>query len=703
MMNRTEKNIPLFLNVIIFIVCYAVLISYSLGPQSSLDTYWHLQIGQDLLEKGLSPWVDHYSFTFSGKEINPVPFLFQVTLATLVSIFGETSGLILLKVIYVTLLLFVVYRFFRQIKAPWFIIFLILPILVYFINMRLIVRPDTLSNILIIICLSLYLKARESFSTKELASICLLLLFWVNYHSSILGYIIIFGLFMDRAIHKLMTDSTPYTWTQWSLWGAFIFIIGFITPDSDHILIQVLSFPDGWHQYLSEYSPSYIVYSSNKMAYLSWIISVYTAFWAMLKKHYGLAFITVLLTYYAWNISRLVPAASLIDFSILAFFLSQLDFNRLFTNIKPMLRVTLVLSSSLLFLFTLSQTLPGTLDRLRSLSHYSQHKQQMRLILDEKFPSQIVDYLNSFQEGGNVLNTFNVGGYLIHTLSPDFKGYIDGRTNILYPIQFYEHYLKVIDDIDTLEDDIKKYHVRYAIFENTPRAHRYFSKTDMLTLNFSNKNYVLFSSDNSTSFPIASKLISFPMCWDDRLSKKIRDEITLADSLFSGKQYTIKSILKLLDGYLSHKKGYQFLDALQPGSLSNDNTKRLAAHLALRVNNFNMANVFFRSITKKNQDDLLMMAYALTKSGNYPSSKAILALYLENKGDIEKDTLSRFDEIIVLKILTAIKKKSKSKGLSSFDIRQIKGKLNLDNEQYVQSLIPGLPYNDICEPIFRSY
>lgn len=701
MLKLTDKNIRLFFSGFIFLVCYSILIGYCLGPQSSLDTYWHLQMGKDFLENGLSPWTDHYSFTFSGKKINDVPILFQIILATFVSIFGETSGFIIFKISYVTLLLFVIYRFFRQIKAPWFVILVILPILTYFINMRLIIRPDTLSNILIIICLSLYLRARENFTRKELIPICLLMLFWVNYHTPIIGYIIIFGLFLDRAIYKFTSGDATYTWTHWFLWGAFIFFIGFINPSHNHVLILIFSLSTEWYQYLSEYMPAHIVYSKNTMVHLLWIASFWVICWGVLKKHFGLAFIAAVLSYYSWTILRLVPATSLINFCILAYFLSKANYARFFMETRPAIRAMIAISSLSLLAFTLNQIEDKTFYRLKAIGNYSQHIQDMQQISEKRFPVQISDYLKNFQTGGNILNTFNMGGYLIYALSPDFKVFIDGRTNILYPINFYKHYLKVISDISVLENDIKKYDIQYAIFKNSEKAQRYFSGTDALTINFADENYALFSRKTDTTFPMASKLTLFPMCWNNHYSDEVIAENALSESLFQNKKYAIKYILKLLNDYLAHEDKEKFIQSLKTEKLSQDSTKRLAAYLAIEIENYNKAKNIFISINKKESGDLLMISYSSLMSEDLSTTKAALSLYINKKGGIHEDHISDFDKIVILKTLKAIQEKTENPANSSYDINMIRKKLGANSDHYNLSLASGLPRNNICSQIFN--
>ncbi|MDH5388831.1 MAG: hypothetical protein OEY06_10330 [Gammaproteobacteria bacterium] len=703
MLNRFDKNIETFFSGLVLLLCYFILVGYSLGPQSALDTYWHLQMGRDLLENGLSPFIDHYSFTFSGEKISSAPVLFQITLASFVSMFGEIPGFMAFKLVYVTALLLAIFLFLKQIKTPWFVICIILPILTYFINVRLLIRPDIISNILIILCLSLYVKARKNFATKELVSICLLLLFWVNYHTPIFGYIIIFGLFLDRAINKIISSDDSFSWSQWFLWGGIIFLIGFINPTFSHSALNVIFMNSEWHQYLSEYSSSQTVYSTNKMVHLLWIASIYVVCLAIIKKHYGFAFITIVLTYNSWFIIRLIPATSLVIFCILAYLLSEIRFKELISKISTPIRFVIITSSLSLFFFSFYQIANKPIERLQVIKDYPLHIQNMRHIMNHSFPSQATDYLKSFHKGGNVLNTFNAGGYLIYALPPNFKIFIDGRTNILYPIDFYKHYIDVITDIDTLEYDLKKYNVQYAIFRNTPKAQRYFSDTDILSINYADENFVLFSNNKEISFPLSSKLTLYPMCWNEKFSKPIKKEIALSETLFSDKKYEIKFILKLLQEYLSHKNKYQYLNEINYSDLLSDSTRRLSAYLAINQNSYKKSIGFFKSVKSKKDEDYLMIAYLATITNDYPTSLTALSLYLGIKENVSKDSITDYDKTLLLKTLTNIQQKKELDIFSSSDIKKIKEEFKIDNNLYIQSLSPDLPYNEICKPIFKYY
>jgi hypothetical protein len=93
------------------------------------------------------------------------------------------------------------YFYCREIKAPRQIIGITLPYIFIFLLLRF--NPlgaEIFDNVLVIVALILYLKTRTSFTHRNLAFIAVLQLFWVDYHVAILGYVILFGLFLDKAV-----------------------------------------------------------------------------------------------------------------------------------------------------------------------------------------------------------------------------------------------------------------------------------------------------------------------------------------------------------------------------------------------------------------------------------------------------------------------------------------------------------------------
>ena len=204
--------------------------------------------------------------------------------------------------------------YFRKIKANTYVVFVLLPLVVSAISLRIILRPELFSFVLVVICLLLYLNAQKRFATKEMLAICLLLLFWTSYHSPIVGFIIISGLFLEKSINKIMHKDDSFSWGQWMLWGVLIFSIGFINLNFNehsivgpHIIIGIIStMSDGFGQYIQEYNNTYLKHSTNVLTNVSWVLSIYVAVWSLIKKQYGFVFIVTLLTFFSWFMERML-------------------------------------------------------------------------------------------------------------------------------------------------------------------------------------------------------------------------------------------------------------------------------------------------------------------------------------------------------------------------------------------------------------
>ena len=120
--------------VLLIAVCSLILTS--LRSPVAFDPFWHLQMGKDWLENGLSPWVDHYSFTYNGQNIINPPVFFQALLYLSASHYGVETGFQIIRFGFFFLALGTAILFFRQIKAPAYIYALVIPLLVFLLQLR---------------------------------------------------------------------------------------------------------------------------------------------------------------------------------------------------------------------------------------------------------------------------------------------------------------------------------------------------------------------------------------------------------------------------------------------------------------------------------------------------------------------------------------------------------------------------------------
>ena len=94
----------------VFVLLFAALVfGVSIFEVRSPDLYWHIKMGSDWIFKGLSPFVDHYSYTMPGKPIVYVAWGFQVIISLLYTAFGF-AGVGLYRVVAFSLTLFLLER-----------------------------------------------------------------------------------------------------------------------------------------------------------------------------------------------------------------------------------------------------------------------------------------------------------------------------------------------------------------------------------------------------------------------------------------------------------------------------------------------------------------------------------------------------------------------------------------------------------------
>ncbi len=639
MLLAADKNRDIVYSGLVFLIAYIILSIIIMRPIAAYDTFWHLQMGKDLLEQGLSPWVDHYSVSYLGQEIDSVPVMFQTLLYRFVAFFGEQAGFYYIRLFYITLMMLALWVYFRKIKANAYIVFILLPLVVSAVALRIIIRPELFSFVLVVICLVLYLNAQKNFAAKEMLAISLLLLFWTSYHSPVIGYIIIFGLFLEKAINKILHEDDAFSWFQWLLWGVLIFSIGFINLNfnghaivGSHFIVGLISaMSDGFSQYIQEYNNTYLKHSTNVLTHISWVLSIYVAVWSLIKKQYGFVFIVALLTFMSWTTARLLAVVLIINMCVLALywtqFLASNHFINLRSSVKNMLLIVSVGISITAFYF------------LADKAQASIKLNDLRLqVLEKQYPVQAADYLKNHQDGGNILNVLQFGGYLIYKLSPDYKIYFDGRTNILYPIEFVKHNGDLWGSDKSVDEVIEKDNINYVLQENTAERYNALKRTRNLELSFADNNYLLFSRKGKADFPLASTLLVFPRCWSNEfyqeyLSHGIQSEIERSEKLFADKQYTIKMALEFIKTYLDAENKAEFLSSLQFKEEHSNGIRRLALYMAMNDADKETVSYLFTSIELKKDYDILLYAYYLAKNGEYEDAET-LAYYFYTLSEV---------------------------------------------------------------------
>lgn len=592
------------------IICLAMLAVTVRRFNVSFDSYWHLQTGLDWLEKGLSPWIDHFSFTFHGEQVTGIPFMFEWLLAWLVMHFGLEPGFQIFKLAAFGLVFGFVVLFLRMLRAPVVVYCLVLTMLVVLLQLRSIVRPELISFSFSVIAIILYYRARSGISFSGMLPMLGLMLLWANYHSPIFGYIIFFGYFLDTALKQYRDRAPLKTWLTWSAWGLAIVAVGFLHPGFNHALISFLNFSPEWKGLIQEYQ-SAVMYREVAAVYTLIAIALVTSVSLFLNRQFGLLFICLFLSYFSFDMVRLVTPSGIVILCLFAWTMSEIDLETRLRRLPRGLNRVVWVSVAVFFLLALTSSI--------GLARSYMVENRVSGIL---FPGDVADYMIDHGISGRIFNTYDIGGYLIYRLSPESQVYIDGRTNILYPL---DHFYRMVDaerSPEELRIEIEKYDIDLAVLLAKQSIFSVVQDSGMMALDYVGDKYALFRRDNP-NFPVLGKLLAHPACWNQDLHSALENEQAKALSVLPGDSLLLPFTQFVID-YDKADDPQQFLNSLGESESWSAPKLRFAGYQALLHNLDSVAYELFAGIKNKEFSDYLAGAVAQVRLGDGRRAEQLL-------------------------------------------------------------------------------
>jgi len=689
-MNWLKDNHAAVITAAVYCLGFAIFLYASYSPFVSYDAFWHLKMGQDLLTNGLSPRIDHYSFTFPDQPISSIPWFFQIILSIFVSTFGSPEGFQLLRMFAFCIFMLAIYFYYREIKAPWQIVCITLPYIFIFLLFRFYhIRAEIFDNVLVIVALILYLKTSKSFSHRNLAYIAVMQLLWVNYHVAILGYVIFFGLFLDKAIDILTGKEAAITWRRWTSWGFIIFAVGFLNSQFEHPLFSVLNHANDWG-FILEKKPTNELLPNSSLFYAFWLVSCYIVISLVLQRQYGLALVACIFAFESWQQAHVITISGVVITALLALTLTRVNFADLFNTVKPSIRVLIislgaaVAVSGILYSTSRAKVVNG-IDNSRDL------------------PADIALYMKkTYPQGGNIFNEMRHGGYLLYQLSPEFKVYIDGRVNILYPLEFAKRNadLHGPDQFTSITDEIERYNVEFAIYPLGKAWFHLADKSNPMSAEYVSKEFILMST-RANNFPLSSHIMFFPMCWQQANSQQLASELARASEILPADSALLPVLKALVEVYngISPDKVFSSIDS---GAAASDYQKRLLGYVALELDYYPQAFELFQSIEGNDTLDLLMRAYAALGIQNYRAAEEIIQVVVSPAWAEETGRKLGVTEQAIA--ITLLEKLQQHQPLSS-QLAEQSAQMRKTLQQSVPSLtlpLANVIPNASCEAIFSS-
>ena len=593
---------------VVLLLTTAILAVTALQDPKSYDSFWHLKMGEDWVENGLSPWQDNYSFTYRGSRIESPPVFFQVAIHSLVKWLGLESGYKLYKFAAMMLILLIVLAWLKRIKAPVVIYCLVLPLLVILLQTRATVRPEHLSFVLGVFALILYDRARAGATVGTMLPIAVLMLVWTNLHFPIFGYIIFCGLFIDLAVKQLDDHAPVEVWGKWFAWGVLIVAVGISYSRFSHPLLAAINFPDEWKTIITEYH-SPLIFKNVPAFYVLLFIAVTTMLLLVRQRLFGFLFVNAVLLYHAASMSRIVAPAGIVLLCIFAFTMSQPRLKSMMSDSSPKrLRIPGFFALIIFLVPLMNSVLQARVMVKKSFTHY--------------FPSQMVEYMKSTRRYGRIFNEYELGGYLIYHLAPENEIYIDGRTEILYPI---EHYLKMVqarNSSDVLKSEIEKYEIDYFIMKNTAKDARLMADAGPMKLDFADVRYFLYSRHDA-NFPTSGLLWGRPHCWKKSMADDVTQERVKAIQLLPDAS-PLHALLDLASSFSQYENKETLIVKLAEMREAVDSVKRFAGYRAIDIGQSNLAIQLFNAVDSKNPKDFLAISLANLRAGEIDRAEQTL-------------------------------------------------------------------------------
>lgn len=610
-----EHRLPL---IAALLFCCALIIAVtSLRNPGDYDLWWHLRMGMDWLENGLSPWQDHYSFTYLGESIANPPVVFQAVFWQMTDWFGERNAQVLFKLLAHSSVLVLMLLWLKRLAAPVWVYALVLPLLVSALQIRVMVRPELISYSFMLVALLLYERSQLRLTARAMLPVVGLLALWSLYHSPIFGYVIFFGLFVDIALRLLRERAPLSDWLAWAGWGLLALLAGFVNRELSHSVLETLVFTSSvsWGDYILEYRPTWeglskVALAGRIVPYLLLLSAVLAAVLALLHKRIGYLIIVVVFTWFGITMNRMVTPAAIVCLAILAHLLCL--------NPLPKRLAAAPDHAQRAMLFVLAAIIGFTL--YNSVRH-------ARFYLAEnayswaRFPEAMIDHMVANDLQGNIFNVYQMGGFLLYHLAPESKVYIDGRTGILYPWEHAMRHQAAVSSDQVFLEEVARYDIEFAVLEGLA-ANAEFMSSAGFELEFSDVSYALFRRQGG-AFPELGTFWAKPYCWTTDQRNRLIDELVQAERVMP-RLAAVRPLTVLTAGYLEASDKAAFLAAYPQSQLASVSSIRFFAYRAMDAGAFALAARALSRLTDPAPKDQLALMLALLRAGDVQASMTYL-------------------------------------------------------------------------------
>ncbi len=435
---------------------------------ADLDFWWHAKSGELIVRTGEIPRHDVFSYTAAGREYIDHEWLFQVIQYATLAMFGA-AGIALLKCLVIaTTMLLVAWHCVRRGADSITTAGLVFLAMAGGLT-RMIERPEIFSTLFAVLT---YLLVRAG-SNRALAAIPLLAALWSNVHAAVIVGLLIQAIFIlgtiveQRAVPRrlVVTLLASVIATGANPFGYRVLLVPFeLTRIIDSGLINNAE----WRHPTFTTAPLFFVALAMAIVLL-----------VRRRVDFPDIFIALFLVFLALRYVR--------NIGLFCTFLPMFAAGEA-ARLRREWRIAVTAIGSLALVLALTRYYPFE----RGIGEASY------------FPDGIVRFTREQNLRGHMINAYGFGGYLIWTLYPERRVFIDGRNEVYLPL--LERVAAARGDSRVWNALLRDYQVEYALLDYTDELDR------VVVFDAAGKSSAGYAPISATRFPRSRWAL---VDWDD--------------------------------------------------------------------------------------------------------------------------------------------------------------------------------------------
>jgi tetratricopeptide (TPR) repeat protein len=561
------------LHRIALVICFLTGIAFSLKTLREPDLWWQIRTGQWILENQAIPRVDMFSFTYEGTPWVNIKWGFEVIAAIVAGMLGPESVL-LLQVLATMLILVFLLRTVKLLTPVNTLLPAALLMLLCGMSYRLTGRPEMVTHLFSVVFIFILTRHRSHPSRWVYALIPLQIL-WVNLHEAFATGIVITAIFTASAwLQRLIFKESH---KPWMLTGVLIATVAAVAVNPYGLQMLKSPFEIYSQVFENKFTTELLGMDSplfwQKEAWIALfmlclivlrllLLAVSSKFYYKpVVSHSGIA---PLLLVFAFAYLASTAYRNIILFEIVAFpwfiaalhELTTLDGKRITrVTISPVAVYAVTIASGIGLYITV---VSGAFYR-----HTASNDRYGLQVLSISNPSGSAEFLrdhNLHTQRG--FSDYLTSSYLLWSLQPSFKTFIDLRDLDVFPSSFFQRFAEATAFPQMFNATDSQYNFRYAVVFRPQfnTLHNYLYHDSMWSLQFVDAVAAVYVKDGKkdiTTFTPAHGLPVNPVAYS--ISK-------LFNPLYTGYAYeTVNTEMEAAAFYLGL------------------NEKELARHYSLRA------------------------------------------------------------------------------------------------------------------------